>query len=103
MRKYTPANIVVHNTYLTDYQLWIYFLHTYRPLIRSFSIDLERSCYRWTGGWQIHLDRHPHRHIPTLMGQKQTIFGSMPYLESVWVKWTQNIDRSRSPRLNMDI
>ncbi len=92
-------NIIVCNSYLSDFQVWAYFLQTYRSLIRSFSVQLDHKCMKWT---KIPFHREPTRSMPSLPDQKTYVFNSIPHLKEVWLRWETYIDRSRTPVVRIE-
>lgn len=81
--------IVVRRSYMTECQVWMYFLNTYRPIIRAAMPPIDRICSDWTRDWTHGLC------APTISEQKNILFRAMPHLETVWGKWQQCMLRSR--------
>ena len=89
--------IIVRRSYMNDWQMWMYFLNTYRPIIQACEPCADRMCSIWTRDWVRGLK------IPTLTDQKSKLFQALPYLETVWDKWQQHMFRSRSDMSDMTI
>lgn len=84
-------NIVVKRSYMTDWQIWIYFLSTYRPIIQACESPVSLICAGWIRDWS----RNQNCNI-SLAEQKTILFRIMPHLETVWGKWQQCMFDSRS-------
>lgn len=86
----TPGpEIIVRRSNFTEWQVWMYFLTTYKPVIRVCSPELYRICSAWTIEWI-------RGHKGSMTEQKRIVFATMSQLEEVWGKWTANILRSNS-------
>lgn len=91
--KFIPEDkneIIVQRSYLNDWQIWIYFLTTYKPIISACDVKMFRICKRW-----IDLYARSERGI-SMSEQKGILFKSMPQLEEIWLKWSKQMLRSRS-------
>jgi hypothetical protein len=85
----TTPQISVRRSYLTEIQMWMYFLTTYKPIIRVCSPNVSELC----GGWTREFIRGGNKMIP-ISEQKRIVFCTMPHLEEVWAKWTAHMLRS---------
>lgn len=80
VKKSEPAplpQIIVRNN-LSEWQVWMYFLSTHKPVIKIHSDELLKICNMWLKDW-IH-----GRKIPSLPEQKKILFSFIPTLEKVW-------------------
>jgi hypothetical protein len=83
-----PHQVTVRRSYYSDWQVWMYFLSTYRPIIRIFCPRLSENCRQWSQDWIKGRGQIP------MSEQKSKLFRAMPHLEEVWSKWTETILRS---------
>lgn len=95
MTKYIPEEkkeqeVTILRSHLNDWQIWMYFLATYNPIISEHKPNLSTKCRKWIICYKTNkLDL-------TLVEQKTILFSAMPQLEEVWSNWSKYILRSRS-------
>ena len=68
------TRIVVYDNHPTDYEMWTFFLYSYRNVIKSFSDELERKCSVWAHGWSMTPAKRPNARLGE---QKDILFTQM--------------------------
>ena len=90
--------IIVCRSYMSDWQVWVYFINTYKPIIQVCCPEVHSLCLQWLQNWTRNIDT-----TLSISEQKTILFTAVPHLENVWGKWTQCMLSSNSFMRDMEI
>lgn len=91
----TPRIIVRDNEW-TTWQGWTYFVFAHRPVFKHLCPQLEQTCDLWLNNDHPAWTRYSR---PTMAEQQIMLFAAVPYLRTVWARWSENIDLLRTSAL----